>query len=240
MGRFFVFVLLLAGSTAALAGELQPKTVAYLQEIGIDPKSEQITVIIDDQAGLSPNGRPFNLDMLAALRSENGVRYFIATRNFIRKYQQNTKTPFPPNEVYQVRYLKPEEIRFIRVALAGKLQPKAVAYLQEIGIDPKSEQITVISDDQVGLSREGYPYSLDMLAALRSEDGVRQFIATRNFIRKYKQNTKTPFPPDNVYQVRYLKSDEVEFVAAEILKQQCAAAKTPSGVRPPMGLRPCP
>ena len=75
---------------------------------------------------------------------------------------------------------------------------------------------------------------------LRSEDGVRQFIATRNFIRKYKQNTKTPFPPDNVYQVRYLKPDEVEFVAAEILKQQCAAAKTPSGVRPPMGLRPCP
>src|SRR3979409_428560 len=81
MGRCFFFALLLAGSTAASAGERQPKTVAFLQEIGIDPKSEEIVSIIDDQRGLMPDGRPFSLDALATSRSENGVRYFIATRN---------------------------------------------------------------------------------------------------------------------------------------------------------------
>jgi hypothetical protein len=215
MGRFSLLVFLLVGTTVASAGELQPKAAAFLRELGIDLRSEEIASIIDDQAGLTPDGRPFTLDALATSRSENGVRYFIATRIFIKKYQQNTKTPFPPNDVYQIRYLKPAEVQFIRTALAGKLQPKAVAFLQEIGIDPRSEQITTIIDDQVGLSREGYPFSLDSLAALRSEDSVRQFVATRNFIRKYQKNTKTPFPPSNVYQGRYLKPDEVQFVIKE-------------------------
>ncbi len=215
MARYFLFALLLAGSTVASAAELQPKTVAFLAELGINPRSEEIASIIGDQGGLMPDGRPFSLDALATLRSENGVRHFIATRNFIRRYQQNIKTPFPPNDVYQVRYLQPAEVQFVRTSLSGKLQPKAVAFLQEMGIDPRSEQITTILDDQIGLSREGHPFSLDTLASLRSEDSVRQFVATRNFIRQYQKNTKTPFPPRDLYHARYLEPDEVQFIFKE-------------------------
>jgi hypothetical protein len=214
MRRLLLLFVLLAGPTTALAGELQPATIAHLRELGIDPKSERVTAIASDQIG------SFSLDSIAASRGGNAVRYFIETRNFIRKFRQDTKTPFPPNDIYQIRYLTPDEMQFIRKALGGKLQPKAAAFLEEIGMDLKSTQVTAILGDEV-VPREGVPITLDSLAAIRNEDGVKQFIATRNFVRQYQQDTKTRFPPSELYQTRYLKPDEVQF----ILKALKAPAK---------------
>ena len=216
--RTLIVSLLFGGATVIAAAALSPKAVDYLRELGIDPASEQVTGIMDDQIGRGADGKPFNLGTFATRRSESGVRNFIATRNFIRKYLLDTKTPFPPNEVYQVRYLKPEELQFIRTALGGKLQPIAEAFLQELGIDPDSESITIILNDQVAPENGGIPYSLDTLAAMRDETAVREFIATRNWVRKYMKDPKTPFPSRDVYQTEHLKEDEVQFILKELKK----------------------
>ena len=199
------------------AAALSPKAVDYLRELGIDPASEQVTGIIDDQTGRGA-GSPYSLEDFATRRSESGVRNFIAMRNFIRKFQKDPKTPFPPNDAYRLRYLKPEELQFIRTALGGKLQPVSAAFLRELGIDPEAEEVTTILNDQVGTWSYGFPYSLDSLAALRDENGVQQFIATRNFARKYLKDPKTKFPPSEVYQTEFLTEDEVQFILKELKK----------------------
>lgn len=202
--RRLLSLLLIFLAGPASAAELQPATAAYLQQIGIDPKSADIAAIAGDQVG------SFSLDKIAASRSESGMRYFIATRTFIRKFRQDSKTPFPPNDLYWTRYLMPDDIKLIRVALGGKLQPKAAAFLEEIGVDPKSAEVVAVLGDEVGQLREGVPASLDSLAALRDEDNVKRFIATRNFIRQFLKDSKTRFPPSELYQTRYLKPDEVQ------------------------------
>ena len=209
--------LIFIGAAAVATAALSPKAVDYLRELKIDLNSAEVTGIIDDQTG-SGAGSPFSLEVLATRRSESGVRNFIAMRNFIRKYLLDPKTPFPPNNVYYLRYLKPEELQFIRTALGGKLQPASAAFLRELGIDPESEQITNILDDQMGAWSIGFPYSLDSLAAMRDENGVQQFIATRNFVRKYMKDPKTPFPPHEFYQTEFLKEDEVQFILNELKK----------------------
>lgn len=216
--RPFIYTLLLGATAVVSTATLSPKAVDYLRELKIDPSSAEITGIIDDQIGRGADGKLFSLDDIAIRRSESGVRNFIATRNFIRKFQKDSKTPFPPNDVYQIRYLTPEEVQFIRTALGGKLQPKSAAFLQELEIDPESEQVKIILDDQVGMSRNGSPNSLDTIAAWRDESAVRKFIATRNFARKYLKDPKTPFPPREVYETKYLKEDEVQFILKELKK----------------------
>ena len=214
-----IIVSLLFGSVAVVAAAaLSPKALDYLRELGIDPGSAEVTDIIDDQINRGADGKPFSLDTFATRHSESGVRNFIATRNFVRKFQKDPKTPFPSNDVYQMRYVTPEEAQFIRTALGGKLQPVSVAFLKELEIDTESEQITTIIEDQVGLSRTGWPNSLDTLAATRDETAVRQFIATRNFVRKYMKDPKTPFPPHEFYQTKFLKEDEVQFILNELKK----------------------
>lgn len=108
---------LLAGVAAASAGELQGKSIDFLKELGLDPASSEIVGIVDDQVG------KYSLDALAAKRDEDGVKAFIATRNFIRTYQQNTATPFPPIDLYVIRYLKPDEAQFISAQLIKELTP---------------------------------------------------------------------------------------------------------------------
>ena len=99
------------------------------------------------------------------------------------------------------------------------LQGKNIAFLKELGLDPASKEVTGIIDDQVAT------YSLDALAAKRDEDGVKAFIATRNFIRKYQQNTKTPFPPADLYLIRYLKPEEAQFISAQLIKERAQPKK---------------
>lgn len=216
--RAIIVSLLFAGAAVVSTAALSPKALDYLKELGIDPGSAEVTSIIDDQISRGADGKPFTLDTFAIQRSESGVRNFIATRNFIRKFQKDSKTPFPPFSVYQLRYLTPEEVQFIRKALGGKLQPASVAFLQELGIDPESEEVTIILNDQVGEWSAGVPYSLDTLAATRNEVAIRSFIVTRNWVRKYMKDTKTKFPPREVYQVDYLTDAEIDFIFAELKK----------------------
>lgn len=119
-------------------------------------------------------------------------------------------------------------------ASAAELQPKSIAFLIELGFDPKSPKITDIVNDQVG------ERNLDNMAAERDKDGVKRFIATRNFVRQYRKNTKTPFPSREFYETRYLTAEEVTFVSAEILRQECAAEKASPQTKPAIRLRPCP
>lgn len=116
-GRILLVALFLAGAAAASAGELQGKSIDFLKELGLDPASNEIVGIVDDQVG------KYSLDALAAKRDENGVTAFIATRNFIRTYQQNTATPFPPDDLYVIRFLKPEEAQFISAQLIKERTP---------------------------------------------------------------------------------------------------------------------
>ena len=119
MARIVLIALLLVGMATASAGELQGKSMAFLKELKLDPASREIVGIINDQVVT------YSLDALAAKRDEDGVKAFIATRNFIRKYQQNTKTPFPPDDLYVIRYFKPEEAQFISAQLIKeRAQPK--------------------------------------------------------------------------------------------------------------------
>ncbi|MBI2813445.1 MAG: hypothetical protein HYX71_04120 [Opitutae bacterium] len=216
--RHVFATVLLASAVVVSAAPLSPKALDYLKELGIDPDSAEVTGVLDDQINRGGDGKPFNLEAFATRRSESGVRNFIATRNFVRKFQKDPKTPFPSNDVYQMRYVTPEEVQFIRTALGGKLQPVSLAFLKELEIDTESEQITAIIEDQVGQTSYGWPYSLDTLAGMRDETAVRAFIATRNFVRKYMKDTKTPFPPREVYQVKHLKPDEVQFILNELKK----------------------
>lgn len=103
---------ILAGGSMASAAELQPKTSAFLRELGVDPGSTSVMAVSGDVVA----GK-YSLDLLAAKRDEDGVKSFIATRNFIRAYMQDTKTPFPDDELYLIRFLKPDETQFISKAL---------------------------------------------------------------------------------------------------------------------------
>lgn len=218
--RTIIVSLLFCGAAVVAAAALSPKALDYLKELGIDPNSAEVTGISDDQIGRGADGTRFGLEDIATRRSESGVRCFIATRNFIRKFLLNTKTPFPPNEVYDLDYLKPEELQFIRTALGSKPQPKTAAFLRELGFDPESEQITVILNDQVGEWNAGIPYSLDTLASDRDRMHIREFIVTRNFARKFLKDPKTPFPPSNVYNTVFLMDNEVQFIIKELEKKK--------------------
>jgi hypothetical protein len=101
-------------------------------------------------------------------------------------------------------------------ASAVELQPKSVAFLKEI---KKSPDVTAVVNDEVG------KYNLDDIASKRSEDGVRAFIATRNFVRKYRQNTRTPFPKDDLYVIYYLTDEEKQFIGAQLTKEQLQKKK---------------
>ena len=82
--------------------------------------------------------------------------------------------------------------------------PETSAFLREVGIDPKSSPVTTVEKDLVG------NYSLDLLAKRRNEDGIKDFIVTRNFLRLLRSNPNAEFP--NQYDPRYLSEDERKFV----------------------------
>ena len=110
----FVALALLAASTASA---LKPATEAYLTEQGYDPKSAEITSIAEDVV-TAKDGTVYSLDTLAADRDKIGTRAFVTTRNFVKKYMADTKTPFPADKKqYQTVFLQPSEVSFILAAL---------------------------------------------------------------------------------------------------------------------------
>lgn len=90
-------------------------------------------------------------------------------------------------------------------AWSGELQPQTTAFLRELGLDPASKQIARIIDDRVG------EYSLDALAAKRDQRGVKVFIVMHNFVRDFRQDAKTPFPPPENYWDYFMKPEEIDF-----------------------------
>ena len=121
--------------------------------------------------------------------------------------------------------------------LAAELQQKTIAFLLEIGFDPKSPMIMQIVGDKVGNT------TLDSLAGDRDRSEVRRFIITRNFIRQFKVNPDLPFPSPLDYNDEYFTSEEVDFFLAkdtERRKRRCAAEKIPSGKIPSGTFLPCP
>lgn len=89
----------------------------------------------------------------------------------------------------------------------AELSPKAVEYLNEIGLDPESPAVKTAAEDRVP-GREGKPVSLDELAQRKNASAVRKFIATRNFLRAYQADENTPIPSADAYEASYLTAEE--------------------------------
>lgn len=100
-------------------------------------------------------------------------------------------------------------------AFAG-LTPEASAFLQELGVDATSPEVVAVADDNI----DGK--TLAKIAAKRDAMGVKRFIATRNFAHAFQKDPKTPFPPDDLYDIYYLSKEETGFigraVAAELVQ----------------------
>lgn len=95
------------------------------------------------------------------------------------------------------------------------LKPTTAAFLKEIGLDPASTDIRAISGDKI-TTKSGKLKSLEALAVKRDEDGVKRFVATRVFLRAYRENPATPFPSSELYDPYLLTPDEVDFVAMQL------------------------
>ncbi|MBI5247845.1 MAG: hypothetical protein HY923_11770 [Elusimicrobia bacterium] len=113
--RQFVFAAL-ALFAAASASALSPETETFLKGLKIDPQSADIQAIAADVVA-NDEGEEVSLDTLAAKRDEMGVKRFVATRKFVKAYMKNTKTPFPERKLYEISFLKPNEVIFILDAL---------------------------------------------------------------------------------------------------------------------------
>jgi hypothetical protein len=95
--------------------------------------------------------------------------------------------------------------------------PATAAFLKKIGVDPRSAKVTAIADDVVS-NKDVQGVSLNSLAAKRDEEGIKRFIATRDFIHKYEADTNTPFPSTALYDGLYLTKPELHFVYCQLAK----------------------
>jgi hypothetical protein len=93
------------------------------------------------------------------------------------------------------------------------LLPATISYLVELGIDPNSPEVRTVANDKI--NGEG----LNTLAADRARRDVPRFIATRNFIRALRLNTRTAFPKGGLYEADYLTEEEKAFVADVVAKR---------------------
>lgn len=93
-------------------------------------------------------------------------------------------------------------------APALALKPATEQFLNELGIE--ADQYKPIAADVVNGK------SLDTLAAKRDESGVRAFVATRTFIRAFKQDSEAAFPDDELYNIGYLTAPEKLFIATKL------------------------
>ena len=94
---------------------------------------------------------------------------------------------------------------------AAELSPKAIEYLKEIGLDPKSEKVKAVIDDVVS-DRQGKPVNLDGLAQHKNGFAIRRFIATRNFLRAYQADPNTRIPLADDYEPLFLTMEEKAIV----------------------------
>jgi hypothetical protein len=110
--KTLLFSLAVVGALAARALALAPDTEQFLQTLGFAADSPDVAAVAAD----SVNG--VTLDSLAADHDKNGVKRFIATRAFYKKYKTDASTPFPDGNLYDISYLTSDEQNFIGNRLA--------------------------------------------------------------------------------------------------------------------------
>ncbi|UPT73134.1 MAG: hypothetical protein M0D55_14720 [Elusimicrobiota bacterium] len=114
-------------------------------------------------------------------------------------------------------------LAMIAAASASAMNPATETFLKEIGLDPQSAEIQAVQADSV-TTKTGVVKTLDSLAAKRDEDGLRRFVATRNFVQQFRQNPRTKFPPAELYDTSLLTPGEVSYILAELKKPWRASA----------------
>lgn len=100
-------------------------------------------------------------------------------------------------------------------ASASAMNPATEAFLRELKIDPQSAQVRAVAADVIK-SDSGEDISLDSLAAKRDEPSVRRFITTRNFVKAYLKNPKTPWPAADKYDLTYFSANEVDSILSKL------------------------
>lgn len=94
------------------ARALAPETEAFLVKAGIDPKSPQVRMA-DEEGPVSTiyrdEEKEFSLDSLAKEGAKNGIKAFVAARDFIRKLKMNFAGTPSPKEGFDALYLTPDE-----------------------------------------------------------------------------------------------------------------------------------
>lgn len=215
---------LLAALPALPASAMSPAAESILKDLGLDPKSEEITSLAGDK--VETKGGVVTLDSLAATGDVQAVKAFLVTREFFHAFRENWDIEFPNDERYDVRYLTETEKVFMAKKLmegypassssaASSLQPATASFLKELGMDPRSSEIRAVASDSV-TTASGKVKTLDSLAAKRDETGIKSFIATRSFIRAFEKDSKADFPDDELYNILYLTSSEKAYIAAKL------------------------
>lgn len=108
--------LLLAAAAFAIlavpARALAPETEAFLRKAGLDPASAAVKAAAEEgpvKTVYQGDDKEFSLDSLAKEGAKNGIKAFVAARDFIRRLKANfAGTPIPVNG-YDGLYLTPEE-----------------------------------------------------------------------------------------------------------------------------------
>jgi hypothetical protein len=88
---------------------------------------------------------------------------------------------------------------------AHALSPQTTEFIKKLGYDPNSSTISSISKEVIN------GYSLDRFAQSGDEMGAREFIAMRDFIRRWHINHEAKYPTP--YQKYYLTTEESNAVA---------------------------
>jgi hypothetical protein len=103
-------------------------------------------------------------------------------------------------------------------ALAAGLSPTSAAFLHKIGINPRAHDVIAVEGDVV--SNKTFKHvTLDSLAAMRDQMGVKRFIATRNYIRAFEKSWEAKEP--RLYSTDYLTPAEVHYMVKEMKKHFC-------------------
>lgn len=106
-------------------------------------------------------------------------------------------------------------------APSSALSPQGEAYLQKIGVDPRSDAVaTAEADGNISTVFRNQPqeFSLSgLIGRSNTPNGVKAFIATRAFVAKLKQDFDgTPMLKTN-YDAIYLTPEERRLVARKII-----------------------
>lgn len=107
-----LFALAVSAVIAAPARAMTPETETFLRKAGLDPASAAVRAA-DAEGPVSTvyqgDEKTYSLDSLARDGAKNGIKAFVATRDFIRKLKANFAGTPAPTAGYDGLYLTTEE-----------------------------------------------------------------------------------------------------------------------------------